>query len=608
MTIDLIIVLCLLATCITLFIRNTPRMDVVAVLAMLALPLCGILTVEEAIAGFSDASVILIALLFVIGEGLVRTGVVYQLGNWLIRTAGAHETRLLILLMVVVVTLGSIMSSTGVVAIFIPVVLGIAQQLNIAPGRLMMPLAFAALISGMMTLVATPPNMVVNAELVRSGLEGFAFFDFTPIGVAVLIAGIGYMLIARHWLTPHISDTPTGTQRSMAELAQDYGLNERERRLRVTLGSPLSGKALNALALRQQFGINVIAIERRQRLRTLLIIAAPNTLIMDDDVLLVDIANLVIDYPSVYQQLGLELLALPSSYYNDHAHELGLAEVALLPESELPNHSIQELGFRSRYRLNVVGLRRNRQALQGVLVEEKLKTSDTLLVAGNWRDIHKLHNSSRDYIVLALPREADQDAPEAPKAPYALFSLLVMIALMVSGAVPNVIAALIGCLMMGMFGCLTMDNAYKSIHWPSLILIVGMLPFAMALQKTGGIQLASDALIDLAGSYGPQGLLVCLFALTAITGLFISNTATAILMAPLALSMAASLEVSPYPFAMTIAVAASAAFMTPISSPVNTLVLAPGGYRFSDFVKVGVPFTLIVMVIAIVMIPWIFPF
>jgi len=608
MNVDLLLVLALLATCVGLFVLNRPRMDVVALLAMVALPLSGVISVNEALAGFSDPSVVLIATLFVIGNGLVRTGVAYRLGDWLMRTAGASETRLLVLLMLAVAGLGSVMSSTGVVAIFIPVVLSIAARMKLSPRRLMMPLAFAGLISGMLTLVATPPNMVVHSELRRAGLDGFAFFDFTPIGLTILLLGIGYMLLARRWLGD-IPSTETAEQPrdTLAGLAQRYRLPERERRLRVLPGSVLANQALDELKLRSQYGINVIAIERHFKFRKLLIIATGNTELFVGDVLLVDLASPAIGLLGAYEELGVESLQLSDSYYGDYAHELGLAEVALPPDSRLPGKTIQELGFRSAYKLNVVGLRRNHEALQGLLVDEKLKPADTLLVAGSWKHIHRLQGLSRDFLVLSLPAEIDDVAPAASRAPFALLGLAVMIGLMVSGAVPNVMAALIGCLVMGVFRCIDMDSAYKAVHWQSLVLIVGMLPFALALEKTGGIALAVSGLISLFGNAGPHALLACLFLLTAVIGLFISNTATAVLMAPVAISTATQLGASPYPFAMIVALAASAAFMTPISSPVNTLVLGPGHYRFADFVRVGVPFTLLVMLVSVTLVPWLFP-
>lgn len=604
---DLLLVLALLAGCVGLFVLNRPRMDVIALLAMVALPLTGVLSVQEALAGFSDPSVVLIAALFVIGDGLVRTGIAYRLGDWLMRAAGSSETRLLVLLMLAVAGLGSVMSSTGVVAIFIPVVLGIANRMKASPRRLLMPLAFAGLISGMLTLVATPPNLVVNSELRRAGLDGFAFFDFTPIGLAILLLGIGYMLLARRWLGSDKHGPALEPRHTLADLARDYRLDERERRLRVLPGSILANQALDALRLRSEYGINVIAVERHERLRNLLLIATGNTELFVGDVLLVDLASPAIGLLGAYRELGLEPLQLSTSYYADHARELGLAEVALPPDSRLPGKTIQQLGFRSRHKLNVVGLRRNREALQGLLVDEKLKPADTLLVAGSWKHIHRLQGLSRDFLVLSLPAEVDDVAPAANQAPFALLGLALMVALMVSGLVPNVLAALIGCLVMGLFRCIDMDSAYKAIHWQSLVLIVGMLPFALALQKTGGIALATSGLVGLLGDAGPHALLACLFLLTALIGLFISNTATAVLMAPVALATAEQLGASPYPFAMTVALAASAAFMTPISSPVNTLVLGPGQYRFGDFVRIGVPFTVLVMIVAVLLVPLVFP-
>lgn len=284
-----------------------------------------------------------------------------------------------------------------------------------------------------------------------------------------------------------------------------------------------------------------------------------------------------------------------------------MAEVTLPPDSTLLGKSVLELGFRSQYGLNVVGLRRDHEALTDGMLEEKLRLGDTLLVIGAWKAIRQLQGRNRDFLVLSLPAEIDEVAPALSKAPHALLSLAVMVALMVSGVVPNVVAALVGCLLMGLFRCIDMDGAYRAIHWQSLVLIVGMLPFALALQKTGGIDLVVSLLVDALGDAGPRVLLASLFLLTAAIGLFISNTATAVLMAPIAIATANQIGASPYPFAMVVAVAASAAFMTPISSPVNTLVLGPGQYRFGDFVRIGVPFTLLVMFVCVLVIPWLFP-
>ncbi|WP_313741357.1 SLC13 family permease [Pseudomonas sp.] len=608
MNVQLLWVLALLTAAVVLFIRNRPRMDVVALLVILALPLSGVLTIEQALAGFSDPNVVLIAALFVIGEGLVRTGIAYRIGEWLSDTAGHSEVRLLLLLMVSVAGLGSVMSSTGVVAIFIPIVLSIAARLHIAPSRLMMPLSFAGLISGMLSLVATPPNVVVHGELLRHGVEGFGFFSFTPFGLVVLVLGVAYMLLTRRWLKGEACTEGRGQARpTLHDLVQDYRLSGRERRLRVRAHSPLVGHSLGELALRTAHGANVVGIERQHKLTTRVVAADSATVLQAGDVLLLDLFDKGNDLRGLCQSMKLDPLRFKAAYFIDQSQDLGMAEVSLPPGSGLLGKTVLGLALRTRLGLNVMGLRREQQAIEEGLLETPLRMGDTLLVVGPWKAIRQLQTHPHDFIVLSLPAEIDQVAPARRRAPQALASLAVMVALMVSGLVPNVVAALIGCLLMGAGRCIDMNSAYRAIHWQSLVLIVGMLPFALALQQTGGIALAVDGLVGLLGGAGPRTMLACLFALTAVIGLFISNTATAVLMAPVAISMASELGLSPYPFAMTVALAASAAFMTPVSSPVNTLVLGPGQYRFADFVKVGVPFTVLVMLVTVVMVPWLFP-
>ena len=607
---ELIWVLSMLVGAIFLFITNRVRMDVVALLIIILFVLSGTLTLPQALAGFSDPNVILIAALFVVGDGLVRTGIAYQVGDALVKVAGSSETRLLVLLMVAVATLGAVMSSTGVVAIFIPVVLSVANRMGIPAGRLMMPLGFAGLISGMMTLVATPPNMVVNRELMRHDIQGFGFFGFTPMGVLILGLGVIYMLLMRNRLVRE-GDEGKGKQAgrsTMRDLIRDYRLAGRARRLAIRPDSPLIGQTLDELQLRARFGANVIGLERWRKFRRVMVTVSGVTEFQAKDVLLIDMSDPEVDVREFCSEARLEPMILRGEYFSDQAREVGMAEVSLIPESRLLGKSIREVAFRSRYGLSVVGIRRNGEALTGKLVDEPLLMGDSLLVVGNWSLIRQLQTHHRDFLLLGLPAEVDEMAPARSQAIHALIALTVMIVLMVTDPVPNVIAALIACLLMGKFRCIDMESAYKSIHWPTLILIVGMLPFALALQKTGGVDLIVGGLISAVGEMGPRVMLASLFVLCAAIGLFIPNTATAVLMAPIALGTAQQMGVSPYPFAMTIAIAASAAFMTPVSSPVNTLVLGPGNYKFMGFIRVGVPFTVLVMVVSVIAIPWFFPF
>jgi di/tricarboxylate transporter len=595
---------------VVLFATGKVRMDAVALLVIIAFVLSGTLTLNEAFSGFSDPNVILIAALFIIGDGLVRTGVATKMGAWLVDVAGSSETKMLVLLMLTVAGLGAFMSSTGVVAIFIPVVLSVSMRMKTSPSRLMMPLSFAGLISGMMTLVATPPNLVVNSELLREGLQGFHFFSVTPIGVVILLLGIGYMLIARFALKGQNKDDgkQDWRRRTFRDLIKDYRLTGRARRLAIRPGSPMVGRRLDDLKLRERYGANVIGLERWRKFRRVIVNVTGVTEFRARDVLLIDMSASEIDLREFCSEQMLEPMVLRGEYFSDQALDVGMAEVSLIPESELIGQTLREIGFRTRYGLNVVGLRRNGEAMEGVLVDEALQLGDILLVVGDWKLISQLQQKGRDFLVLNLPVEEGEASPAHSQAPHAIFCLALMVALMLTDEIPNTIAAIIACLLMGKFRCIDMESAYKAVHWPSIILIVGMMPFALALQKTGGVDLIVNGLMSLGGGYGPHMMLICLFVMCAAIGLFISNTATAVLMAPIALAAAKSMGVSPYPFAMIVALAASAAFMTPVSSPVNTLVLGPGNYKFSDFVKMGVPFTVIVMVVSVVMVPMLFPF
>ena len=607
---QLLWVLGLLAVTVWLFASGRLRMDVVALLVIIAFVLSGTLTLQEATIGFSDPNVILIAALFVIGEGLVRTGVALQTGEWLMKIAGNSESKMIFWLMLTVAGLGAFMSSTGVVAIFIPVVLSVAAKIGSSPARLMMPLSVAARISGMMTLVVTPANLVVNSELQREGLEGFSFFAVTPIGLVVLALGIGYMLVARYWLAalPDAAVAAAPRRRNFRDLIREYRLSGRARRLAIRAGSPLIGRRLDDLKLREKYGANVVGLERWRKFRRVMVTVTGETTFRDRDVLLIDMSAAEIDLRQFCSEQRLEPLILRGDYFSDRARDVGMAEVLLTPDSELTGKSVRELGFRSRFGVSIIGIRRRNSLLEGALTDEPLEVGDTLLAIGDWRCIQQLQQQKRDLLLLALPAEIDEAVPAHSQAPHALFSLALMVALMITDVIPGPIAALIACLLMGKFRCIDMESAWKAIHWPGLILIAGMMPFALALQKTGGVALVVQGLMDVAGSRGPHVMLLCLFVLCATIGLFISNTATAVLMAPVGVAAAQQVGVSPYPFTMIIAIAASAAFMTPVSSPVNTLVLGPGGYRFGDFVKIGVPFTLVVMAVSVLLVPLLFPF
>ncbi len=603
---ELAIVLVLLAAAIVMFAINKPRLDAVALIMLVALPFTGVLTMGEALAGFSDPNIVLIAALFVIGDGLVRTGVAQRLGDWLIAKAGKNEVRLTVLLMVVVCSLGATMSSTAVTAIFIPVALRIAQSTGVGPGRLMMPLSFAALISGMTTLVATAPNLVVNSELERHGLPGFAFFSFTPFGLPVLALGILYMIFARRWL-PAGSEAMGSGRTGLAAWVDEYQLADHERRLRVTEGSPLVGQTLANLDLRGSAGINIIAVEKSGRFAVEVIRPTAATELSSGDTLLIDVSSPSLEMGAVQGKFALQELPLTGGYFADRSQDIGMGEAIVPPTSELIGKTVVEAAIRTEFGLTVIGLRRGDGVHTRALLTERLRVGDTLLLIGRWADIERYRTETKDLAIIRLPAEVEQVLPAPSKAFQAVACLLLVVGLMVSGLVPNVQAALIGCLLMGVLGCVDFASAYRSVDWKTIVLIVGMLPFSIALERTGGVDLAAAGLKSLTLGSPPVIVLATLFAITALLGMFISNTATAVLMAPVALAVAKEMGVSPYPFAMIVALAASTAFMTPVSSPVNTLVVGPGRYTFGDFVRIGAPFSLVVLVVSVILVPWLLP-
>jgi len=600
---DMLFVFGLLLVTVILFVSDRVRLDVVAVSVILVLMLSGLLTPGEALAGFGDPVVLLIAGLFVVGEGLYRTGLAFAVGDWLMRVAGTNELRLLVMLMLVVAGLSAFMSSTGAVAIFIPIVLSLAAKAGISPSRLLLPIALASLMGGMLTLIGTPPNLVVSIQLEREGLDPFSFFSFTPIGLLILAVGIGYMLVIGRRLLPTraTGNKRQRVRRSLRDLADAYGIRGQIRRLRLGTDSPLVRNTIEQAMLLTRYQSMVIGIEREG----LLAAAFSNTELQSGDTLLVSGTDNALSSLRV----GESLTEVPLDEYHFKAvtKELGLAEVLLTPNSELIGHSLIEANFREQHDLTVLGVLRMGKPLEGELAHTPLAFGDSLLTAGGWRDIDRLQEEHDDFLVLNLPREMEEVAPQRRKASHALLILAAMLALMTFNLVPSVTAVLLAALAMVVSGCLTMNNAYHSLNAQSLVLIAGMLPMATALDKTGGITLIADGLITGLGDYGPFALMAGLFILTSVFSQFISNTATTVLVAPIAVAAAAGLDVSPYPILMTVAIAASTAFATPVASPVNTLVLGPGGYRFNDFVKVGVPLQILAMIVTLLAVPVLFP-
>ena len=600
-------VFAVIAVAAVLMASNRVRFDIVALLVVLALMLSGVLTVGEALSGFGSSVVILVAGLLVVGEMLARTGVARAVGDWILKKGGTHETRLLILIMVGAAMLGAVMSSTAVVAIFIPIVLRIAAETNLNASRMLIPMSYAALISGMLTLIATTPNIVVHEELKTAGFDGFGFFSFTTVGVAILIAAIIYILLVGRRMLPGEAHEPSGgtLTRSIEELWEDFRINEAVEHLRIDKESPLGGKTIADTQMESLYKVRILGILRRlPRTDERIVAPAPSTELRAQDVLL------VVGNPEDIERLRTEetLARHPWSPRDQRwLWELGAAAVLIHPDSRLIGKSLREAEFRSNYNLHVLGLRRSKQPVAD-FKDLELRSSDSLYVVGPWSRIRQLQSQTHDFVVLETPAELAEIVPSYRRMPVALAILVGMVLLTIFDVVPLVTAVIMAALAAVFTRCLTMEDAYRSIHWSSLVLIAGMLPLADALTKTGGTQLIVDALLDAVGDSGPYVMFSVLFFLTAALGLVLSNTASAVLVAPIAIFAANALGVSPYPFAVAVLIAASAAYSTPVSTPVVTLVVEPGRYKFTDFVKVGVPLLFITYLVTLVVTPLFFPF
>jgi di/tricarboxylate transporter len=615
---DALTVFIILGITVALFVSDKIRLDLVALMSAAALALSGILTPSQALAGFGDPLVIMIAALFVVSGGMFRTGVAERLGRWLARVAGDGEGRLVLLIMLITAMLSGIMSSTGTVAVMLPVVVTLAWRARISPSKLLIPLAFASLLGGMLTLIGTAPNVVVAELLSSQGREPFQFFSFTPIGVVILAVGVAFMvLVGRRWLPARAPADPgdRDVQISLAELTDRYGLPARVFRLHLPAGHELEGARLGDLRWTERYQVQVLAIDTepeavraRQRSRRHLERSKKvdaDTIVERGDRLLVQghtdhVHELVRDH-------GLTLEVIEHLDEAVMPRNLGVVEVLPTPRSRWLEQTLRDLHFRERFGVQVVAVQRGGAAVTEGLAELRLRFGDTLLVQGPRSAIEVLKREHGDAVVLAEP-ENGVSAEAAGKAPVAMAIMLAMLVVMTAGWLPTVMAAGLAAIAMIVTGCLTMEQAYRSMSWQSVVLIAGILPMSTALEVTGGMQLVVDGLVGAVGPYGPLAMLVGLFLLTSLASQVISNTATAVLLAPIAYQAALTLGVSPYPLLMTVALAASTSFATPVASPVNTLVLGVGQYRFGDFLRVGVVLQVLVLIVIVLTVPLMFPF
>ncbi len=621
------LVLAILIVAIVLFVTEWLRVDVVALGVVVALMLSGVLTTNEALSGFSNSAVLTIAALFVVGGAVLQTGLAGMIGRRILQVAGSSERQLTLVLMGAVALMSTFMSDTGTVAVLLPAVVFLARSAKIPPSKLLIPLAYGSLLGGATTLIGTPPNIIVSDLLQEQGLPAFSFFSYTPMGLILIVIGILYMLFVGRRLLPDRSVTidtqPVATPEELIDL---YRLPDNLFRLRVRRGSELIGKSLAEAKIGEAFDVSVIDIRRRQEPRPGFELVwgsrrdqerplpqrdsiphEPETIMELDDLLIVQGHLDTITQMSRQWNLGVRPAQESdetASLLND---EVGIAEVLIPPRSHLIGKSIVESRFGTLYKLSVLGLSGPTATGELEVKHTKLRFGDILLVQGSWKDILNLKKQRRDFVVMGQP-ESMIGAPNRQKAVIALVILLGMVGILILDLLPTATASMLAGLLMILTGCLTMDEAYRAIDWKSIVLVAGMLPMSIALGKVGLVDVAAQGLANTLGDIGPLAVMVGLFLLTSLFTQVLSNTATTVVVAPIALAAAQNLGVEPYAFLMAVAVAASMAFATPVASPVNTLVMGAGDYRFGDYLKVGIPMIGLTLLAVVIVLPLLFPF
>ena len=628
----MLVTLIILLISAALFVSGKVRSDLVALCALLALLLFQILTPAEGLAGFSNSTVIMMIGLFIVGGGIFQTGLAKMIGGQVIKLAGTSETKLFLLVMLVTAFIGAFVSNTGTVALMLPIVVSMAAHAGTSSRRLLMPLAFASSMGGMMTLIGTPPNLIIqetlaNAKtngLVDASVQDISFFTFLPVGLITLAVGVIFLMPLTKWvLTPKEKGKDAKVQgKSLKSLVKEYGLAENL--FRVYLKNPASeaiGKTIIELDIYKRYGINVLELRRsagnNRFVRTVnQQLASPTLALQQGDVLylsgdLVDIQQFVSDFSITLLDNHTDEVEGSSSNPHLDFFDIGIAEILIMPSSSMINRTVFEAGFRTKFNVNVLGIRRKSEYILRELGSEKILSGDVLLVQGTWKDIARLRNESDNWVVLGEPLQEAAKVTLDYKAPIAAAIMIAMIVMMVVDSIPvaPVTSVLLAAVLMVITGCVrNVEAAYKTINWQTIVLFAAMLPMSTALEKTGASSMIASFIINTFGSSGPYVALAAVYFATSTMTIFISNTVTAVLMAPIALQCAVGIGASPLSFLFAVTVGASMCFASPFSTPPNALVMPAGQYTFMDYVKVGLPLQIIMGVIMVFVLPMIFPF
>ena len=591
MTTQIAIVLALLIVALVLFSLERIPIEIVSLLLVMALVLTNTLTVSEAFAGFGNDIVITIAGLFILTGGLAKTGVIDLVGRRLHRIAGDSEFRITALIMFAAAFSAAVMKNTTTTAMFLPVVLGIAARRNISSSKLLMPLAFGAILGGTCTLIGTSTNLAVSGALPRYGMQPFTMFELTSVGVVIVGAGMLYMLLLGLRLLPR--------RKAAESLTEQYHVRQYMTEVIVLDNSPLIGKSLAEARIGAELDLTVLGILRGEEHR---IAPNPTARINADDLLLVQ--GRVEDILNVKAEAGIEIK--PDFKLNDSVLESKDTELfeAMLPRgSSFIGRTPKRLDIRKRYGVVVLAIDRHGVDLLSKISRVRLRFGDVLLLQGNREEVEAL---AADGQILLL-EEVSEKHPRPEKKKWALLAFAVFLCLSLTHLVPLPIAVLLGVMILLGTQSVRMSEVYESIDWRLLILIACMMSFGVAMEKTRADQYLADLIVRGTGQYGPQAVLAGFFVMTVALTQPMSNQAAALVMLPISVKTALALGLNPRTFAVTVTYAASCSFLTPLE-PACVLVYTPGRYRFVDFLKVGSLLTIAVFAIVIWLVPIFWPF
>ncbi len=592
MTLDMAIVLAVLAGAVILFITEKLRVDMVALLAMASLLVTGIVTPEEGISGFSNTATVTVAAMFILSGALFRTGAVTVVGELMARVATKSLLLSVFLMMVTVGSVSAFINNTAAVAIFLPIVLGAAQKIHASPSKLLMPLSFASMFGGVCTLIGTSTNILVSAIAKRTAEGPFTMFELLPVGLVFFASGTLYMAVIGVRIIP--------SRRKPGDLTGEFEMSEYLTDVVLQPASPFIGKSLGKSPMARDLDIEVLQVFRKDHP---IGFPSPDTVLLENDVLRV--RGSIGKIKALENTPGIALKA--AARWSDadlESEQVVLVEAVVSPGSALEGKSLKESRFRNNFQATALAIRHHGQVIHEKIGLTPLRAGDTLLLEVRRE---RLHNLRRDGAFVLVSEVGLPDFRRSKTLP-ALLILLGVVAAAALDILPIVVSSIVGCILCVLTGCVSLEEAYQSIEWKVIFLLAGVLTLGIALESTGAAALISGFMVRHVGKWGPTALVSSFYLITSLLTEVMSNNASAALLAPIAISSAGSLGVSARPFLMAVSYAASASFMTPVGYQTNTIIYEPGHYRFADFFRVGAPLNLLFWILATLLIPRFWPF